>query len=473
MIHDRSRLETIEIEDVLKKAYLDYSMSVIVARALPDVRDGLKPSQRRILYSMHELNLMPGKGFRKCAKIAGDTSGNYHPHGEQVIYPTLVRMAQPWSLRYLLIDGQGNFGSQDGDPPAAMRYTEARLHKASVDLMEDLDKNTVDFKSNYDDTRTEPVVFPSKFPNLLVNGSSGIAVGMATNMPPHNVAEVCDAIVALIDNPEMEILEFVSDQIVKVIDKKIAEEKLEQYNKELAEAKKQLEITNKNKDKFFSIIAHDLKNPFMSILGTSKLLSDSIDNLTMKELTEISETMYSSSENLYKLLENLLSWSRIQLGKMQIAPKNIIVKPLVESVHNIFELTAKNKEIEFTCSIDENISVFADEDCLRTILRNLISNALKFTKPGGKISIEATEEKNGFIKFSVADSGVGMDKETLEKLFVITEKVTTRGTKGEAGTGLGLLLCKELVEKNNGTISVKSKINKGTAFCFTLPSKDK
>ncbi|RLC49376.1 MAG: DNA gyrase subunit A, partial [Candidatus Cloacimonadota bacterium] len=210
MIHDRSRLETIEIEDVLKKAYLDYSMSVIVARALPDVRDGLKPSQRRILYSMHELNLMPGKGFRKCAKIAGDTSGNYHPHGEQVIYPTLVRMAQPWSLRYLLIDGQGNFGSQDGDPPAAMRYTEARLHKASVDLMEDLDKNTVDFKSNYDDTRTEPVVFPSKFPNLLVNGSSGIAVGMATNMPPHNVAEVCDAIVALIDNPEMEILELMN-----------------------------------------------------------------------------------------------------------------------------------------------------------------------------------------------------------------------------------------------------------------------
>jgi len=207
MIHDRSRLETIEIEDVLKKAYLDYSMSVIVARALPDVRDGLKPSQRRILYSMYELNLMPGKGFRKCAKIAGDTSGNYHPHGEQVIYPTLVRMAQQWSLRYLLVDGQGNFGSQDGDPPAAMRYTEARLHKASVDLMEDLDKNTVDYKSNYDDTRTEPVVFPSKFPNLLVNGSSGIAVGMATNLAPHNVGEVCDGITALIDNPEMEILE--------------------------------------------------------------------------------------------------------------------------------------------------------------------------------------------------------------------------------------------------------------------------
>ena len=212
MIHDRSRIETIEIEDVLKTAYLEYSMSVIVSRALPDARDGLKPSQRRILYSMHELNLVPGKGFRKCAKIAGDTSGNYHPHGEQVVYPTLVRMAQPWSLRYPLVDGQGNFGSQDGDPPAAMRYTEARLQKVSTDLLLDLDKDTVDYKANYDDTRKEPAVFPSKFPNLLVNGSSGIAVGMATNMPPHNLGEICDAIIAMVENPEMEpldLLEFV------------------------------------------------------------------------------------------------------------------------------------------------------------------------------------------------------------------------------------------------------------------------
>jgi DNA gyrase subunit A len=207
MIHDRSRIETVEIDDMLKRAYLDYSMSVIVARALPDARDGLKPSQRRILYAMYELNLQPGRGFRKCAKIAGDTSGNYHPHGEAVVYPTLVRMAQPWSLRYLLVDGQGNFGSQDGDPPAAMRYTEARLHAGAVDLMEDLEKDTVDYRGNYDDTRKEPVVFPSKFPNLLVNGCSGIAVGMATNMPPHNVGEVCDAIIALVDNPDMEPLD--------------------------------------------------------------------------------------------------------------------------------------------------------------------------------------------------------------------------------------------------------------------------
>jgi len=206
MIHDKTRIENIEIEDIMKKSYLEYSMSVIASRALPDVRDGLKPSQRRILYAMRELNLVPGRGFRKCAKIAGDTSGNYHPHGEQVVYPTLVRMAQPWSLRYMLVDGQGNFGSQDGDPPAAMRYTEARLQKSAVDLMEDLDKETVDYQPNYDDTRKEPKVFPSKFPNLIVNGSSGIAVGMATNMAPHNINEVCNGIIAVIDNPELEPL---------------------------------------------------------------------------------------------------------------------------------------------------------------------------------------------------------------------------------------------------------------------------
>ena len=210
MIHDRSRIEVVEIEDVLKRSYMAYSMSVIVSRALPDVRDGLKPSQRRILYAMHELNLTPGKGFRKCAKIAGDTSGNYHPHGEQVIYPTMVRMAQPWSLRYMLVDGQGNFGSQDGDPPAAMRYTEARLQKATIELMDDIEKDTVDYKRNYDDTRKEPSVLPAKFPNLIANGSSGIAVGMATNMAPHNIGETCDAIIAQVDNPDIEPLELMN-----------------------------------------------------------------------------------------------------------------------------------------------------------------------------------------------------------------------------------------------------------------------
>jgi DNA gyrase subunit A len=195
------------VEDEMKDSYLRYSMSVIIARALPDVRDGLKPSQRRILYAMRQLNLSPGGKHRKCAKISGDTSGDYHPHGEQVIYPTLVRMAQNWAMRYPLIDGQGNFGSVDGDPPAAMRYTEARLTHASVLLMEDLDKETVDMAPNYDETKKEPVVFPSKFPNLLCNGSSGIAVGMATNIPPHNLGELVKATLLLLDNPQASIEE--------------------------------------------------------------------------------------------------------------------------------------------------------------------------------------------------------------------------------------------------------------------------
>src|SRR5438067_10362455 len=180
-------------------------MSVIISRALPDARDGLKPSQRRILYAMHDLSLFPGRQHRKCAKICGDTSGNYHPHGEAVIYPTLVHMAQPWAMRERLVDGQGNFGSVEGDPPAAMRYTEARMTHLGAALMTDMEKDTVDFVPNYDETRTEPTVFPSAFPNLLVNGAGGIAVGMATNIPPHNIGEVIDAAIALIDRPELRI----------------------------------------------------------------------------------------------------------------------------------------------------------------------------------------------------------------------------------------------------------------------------
>ncbi|QXE27088.1 DNA topoisomerase (ATP-hydrolyzing) subunit A [Chlamydia buteonis] len=195
------------LEEEMKESYLRYSMSVIISRALPDVRDGLKPSQRRILYAMKQLNLTPGAKHRKCAKICGDTSGDYHPHGESVIYPTLVRMAQNWAMRYPLVDGQGNFGSIDGDPAAAMRYTEARLTHSAIFLMEDLDKDTVDMVSNYDETKHEPVVFPSKFPNLLCNGSSGIAVGMATNIPPHNLGELIEATLLVLSKPDASIEE--------------------------------------------------------------------------------------------------------------------------------------------------------------------------------------------------------------------------------------------------------------------------
>ena len=193
---------TSQIEREMSESYLTYALSVIHDRALPDVRDGLKPSQRRILVAMHDLNLRPNSKYRKCAKIAGDTSGNYHPHGESVIYPTLVRMAQPFRLRSPLIDGQGNFGSIDGDPPAAMRYTEARLAGPAEEMLVDIEKNTVDKKTNYDETRMEPVVLPGRFPNLLVNGSEGIAVGMSTSLPPHNPTEVFAAVRLLLDKPD-------------------------------------------------------------------------------------------------------------------------------------------------------------------------------------------------------------------------------------------------------------------------------
>ena len=198
----------INIEEEMKTAYIDYSMSVIVARALPDVRDGLKPVHRRILYDMsNELNLYSDKPYRKSARIVGDVLGKFHPHGDSSVYDAMVRMAQEWSLRYRLVDGQGNFGSVDGDSPAAMRYTEARMMKITDEVMADIDKNTVDFRPNFDETILEPTVLPTKVPLLLVNGTSGIAVGMATNMPPHNLSEVVDACCAYIDNPEIETSE--------------------------------------------------------------------------------------------------------------------------------------------------------------------------------------------------------------------------------------------------------------------------
>ena len=206
-VHEGERIVRVNIENQMKSAYIDYSMSVIVARALPDVRDGMKPVHRRVLFGMHELGVYSNRPYKKSARIVGEVLGKFHPHGDTSVYDTMVRMAQDWSLRYPLVDGQGNFGSVDGDSPAAMRYTEARLHKIAEEMLTDLDKETVDHQLNFDDTILEPTVLPALIPNLLVNGASGIAVGMATNMPPHNLSEVVDGIIAYIDNPEITIPE--------------------------------------------------------------------------------------------------------------------------------------------------------------------------------------------------------------------------------------------------------------------------
>src|SRR6201987_2836882 len=211
-IHPNEKVEPVNVAEEMSKSFLDYSMSVIISRALPDARDGLKPSQRRILYAMSGLGLLPNRKHSKCAKIVGETMGNYHPHGDMAIYPTLVHMAQQWAMREILIEGQGNFGSMDGDPPASMRYTEARLTHLGAVLMEDMDRETVDFVPNYDETTEEPTVFQASFPNLLVNGGTGIAVGMATNIPPHNLGEVIAGVCALIDNPSLSL-----DQLLEII----------------------------------------------------------------------------------------------------------------------------------------------------------------------------------------------------------------------------------------------------------------
>jgi DNA gyrase subunit A len=198
-----SEYSQIKLDDEMRHSYIDYAMSVIVGRALPDVRDGLKPVHRRVLYSMHELNNGYNKAYKKSARIVGDVIGKYHPHGDTAVYDTIVRLAQPFSMRYPLVDGQGNFGSIDGDSPAAMRYTEVRMSRLSHELLSDIDKNTVDFNPNYDGSENEPTVLPTRIPNLLINGASGIAVGMATNIPPHNLNEVIDGVIAIIKNPSL------------------------------------------------------------------------------------------------------------------------------------------------------------------------------------------------------------------------------------------------------------------------------
>jgi DNA gyrase subunit A len=199
--------DLVNIEDEMKKSYLEYSMSVIVGRALPNIRDGLKPVHRRVLYGMHELRNYFNRPFKKSARVVGDVIGKYHPHGDAAVYDTIVRMAQDFAMRYPLVDGQGNFGSVDGDPPAAMRYTEVKMTRLAQDFLSDIEKETVDFSGNYDDSLKEPDILPTTIPNLLINGSSGIAVGMATNIPPHNLSEVCDAVIGLIDRPDIDLKE--------------------------------------------------------------------------------------------------------------------------------------------------------------------------------------------------------------------------------------------------------------------------
>lgn len=204
---ENEKIIPINIEDEMRTAYIDYSMSVIVSRALPDVRDGLKPVHRRVLYGMSELGLASNRSYKKSARIVGEVLGKFHPHGDQSVYDAMVRLAQEWSVRYMMVDGQGNYGSIDGDPPAAMRYTEARMRKMAEEMLADIEKDTVDFRPNFDDSLTEPTVLPAKVPNLLINGASGIAVGMATNMAPHNISEVIDGTMAYIDNRDITIEE--------------------------------------------------------------------------------------------------------------------------------------------------------------------------------------------------------------------------------------------------------------------------
>ena len=268
---------------------------------------------------------------------------------------------------------------------------------------------------------------------------------------------------------DLKVLQFVSEQIVKTIDKEYAEVRLKNSVADLLKIKKELEIINKNKDKFFSIISHDLRSPFMALMGISQMISEDMDSMSVGDVKEMTSNIHSSTKNLYKLLENLLSWSRLQMGAHQIVPKIINLKEITVSVKISLQLSTDEKNITVMDNVEE-IYAYADDDCIKTILRNLINNAIKYTNRGGKIILLAKPIDN-FVEFSVEDNGVGMREKTLNNLFFITEKNSLAGTEEETGTGLGLILCKELVEKNGGELKVESEFGKGSKFTFTLPSK--
>jgi DNA gyrase subunit A len=299
------RVDRVNVAEEIRNSFLDYSMSVIISRALPDARDGLKPSQRRILYAMHEMGLHPGRPTSKCAGIVGDTMKKYHPHGDQAIYPTLVHMAEPWSMRERLIEGKGNFGSVEGDPPAAMRYTEARLTHLGAILMDDISKDTVDYVPSYDEKNQEPVVLPAAFPNLLVNGGTGIAVGMATNLAPHNLSEVIDGICAQIDKPEITISELTKKHI-KGPDFPtgctiIGIEGIKNYTETgrgsiRVRAKLSTEMPKGGKE---NIIVHEI--PFN--VNRSELVSRIAELVNNKELTEVTDVRDESDENTRVVIE--------------------------------------------------------------------------------------------------------------------------------------------------------------------------
>jgi len=293
------------IEDELKSDFLDYAMSVIVSRALPDIRDGLKPVHRRVLFAMRDLGLEYGKPYKKCARIVGETLGKYHPHGDSSVYEALVRMGQPWSLRYPLIQGQGNFGSIDGDSAAAMRYTEARLDKISDEILNDIDKETVEFMDNFDGSLQEPKILPSKIPNLLINGSSGIAVGMATNIPPHNLKEVCTAIIAVIENPEVSMAELC--EIIKGPDLPtggllLGQNSIRQaYSQGKGGMKIRARLEIEEKKGKISVIVKEI--PYM--ISKSDLIEEIAELVRRKVVTEISELRDESDRDGMRIVITL------------------------------------------------------------------------------------------------------------------------------------------------------------------------
>ena len=423
------KIEQLDINNKVKSSFLNYAMSVIIARALPDVRDGLKPVQRRILYGMNELKIYSNVAHKKSARIVGDVMGKYHPHGDSSIYEAMVRMAQPFSYRYTLVDGHGNFGNIDGDGAAAMRYTEARMSKIAMEMLRDIDKNTVNFSDNYDATEIEPNVLPSRYPNLLVNGSTGIAVGMATNIPPHNLGEVIDGVIAVIHNPE------------------ITSEELMEY-----------------------IPGPDFPTGGM-VLGRTGLrnaYTTGNGSITIRSKTEIVQLKNGKHEILVTEIPYAVNKTRL-IERIAEVAKNKIVEGITDlrdesgrdGIKIVIEL---RKDVNPEVMLNNlEYTVFTDIKCISYILEQIINNAIKYSKQKGKIEFSARDIENGVV-FSIKDYGIGIEPEDIRRVF---DKGFT-GINGRnrlyKSTGMGLYFAKNMIDKLGHKIEVSSKKDEYTIF---------
>ena len=437
MSEPKEQIVQLDFAEEMKTSFRDYALSVILARALPDVRDGLKPVQRRILYAMNELGLDPKKPHRKSARIVGDTMGKYHPHGDSSIYDALVHMTEDYSLSVPLVDGHGNFGSIDGDGAAAMRYTEARLSEGAMTMLENLDKGLVEFMPNFDESEKEPKVLPAMLPNLLINGTTGIAVGMATNIPPHNPGEVIDGVIAYIDNPD------------------ISEEKLLKY------------IPGPDFPTG-GIITNTDALPEIYRTGEGKIRVRAKTEIENGE-TEWTRSIDKQIKRMNSLTEKLVMLSRMDEEGYSPNRAEFSLSQAVSDTAHSFDAVAEQMGKKYRVSVEENLRFTGDENAIKQLVSLLTDNAMKYSDEGGYINV-SLKKSGKYYELRTENSVTGIEKGNRDILFERFYRSDASRNSATGGHGIGLSVAKAITEAHKGKISAFSPDGKSIIFTALLPA---